>query len=86
MGPPKQPPPVTAGHGNHLLRSLPPAGDGDPFGPRGSPGAGALPQLVKPLADPALHRDPQGDRTLEGWRRFAKGRHPAALNLGDCFS
>jgi ribonuclease VapC len=21
-----------------------------------------------------------------GWRRFGKGRHPAALNLGDCFS
>lgn len=26
------------------------------------------------------------DRALEGWRRFGKGRHPAALNLGDCFS
>jgi ribonuclease VapC len=23
---------------------------------------------------------------LMGWRRFGKGRHPAALNLGDCFS
>ncbi len=22
----------------------------------------------------------------EGWRRFGKGRHPAALNLGDCFA
>ena len=22
----------------------------------------------------------------EGWRRFGKGRHPAGLNLGDCFS
>lgn len=21
-----------------------------------------------------------------GWRRFGKGRHPAALNLGDCYS
>jgi ribonuclease VapC len=21
-----------------------------------------------------------------GWRRFGKGRHPAALNLGDCFA
>ena len=20
----------------------------------------------------------------DGWRRFGKGRHPAALNLGDC--
>lgn len=26
------------------------------------------------------------DRALEGWRRFGKGRHPAALNLGDCFA
>ncbi|MFC7475440.1 type II toxin-antitoxin system VapC family toxin [Dankookia sp. GCM10030260] len=22
----------------------------------------------------------------EGWRRFGKGRHPAGLNLGDCFA
>lgn len=22
----------------------------------------------------------------EAWRRFGKGRHPAGLNLGDCFS
>jgi len=22
----------------------------------------------------------------EGWRRFGKGRHKAALNLGDCFA
>jgi ribonuclease VapC len=28
----------------------------------------------------------QADRALEGWRRFGKGRHPAALNLGDCFA
>lgn len=25
-------------------------------------------------------------RSLEGWRRFGKGRHPAALNFGDCFA
>ncbi|WP_198370350.1 type II toxin-antitoxin system VapC family toxin [Roseomonas rosulenta] len=23
---------------------------------------------------------------LDGWRRFGKGRHPAGLNLGDCFA
>ena len=23
---------------------------------------------------------------LEGWRRYGKGRHPAGINLGDCFS
>ena len=26
------------------------------------------------------------DRALDGWRRFGKGHHPAALNLGDCFA
>lgn len=25
-------------------------------------------------------------RAMDGWRRFGKGRHPAALNLGDCFT
>jgi len=28
----------------------------------------------------------QADRALDGWRRFGKGRHNAALNLGDCFT
>jgi ribonuclease VapC len=23
---------------------------------------------------------------FNGWRRYGKGRHPAALNFGDCFS
>jgi ribonuclease VapC len=26
------------------------------------------------------------DRAVSGWRRFGKGRHPAGLNFGDCFS
>ncbi|MEY4195579.1 MAG: hypothetical protein RLZZ226_1947 [Pseudomonadota bacterium] len=25
-------------------------------------------------------------RAFDGWQRFGKGRHPAALNFGDCFS
>ena len=25
-------------------------------------------------------------RALAAWRRYGKGRHPAKLNLGDCFS
>ncbi len=29
---------------------------------------------------------PDVDRALDGWRRFGKGHHPAALNLGDCFA
>ncbi|HET8931201.1 MAG TPA: type II toxin-antitoxin system VapC family toxin, partial [Acidimicrobiales bacterium] len=28
--------------------------------------------------------DDLADRAMEGWRRFGKGRHPAALNFGDC--
>ncbi|HEU0088667.1 MAG TPA: type II toxin-antitoxin system VapC family toxin [Pseudonocardiaceae bacterium] len=26
------------------------------------------------------------DRALGAWRRYGKGRHPAALNFGDCFA
>jgi ribonuclease VapC len=26
------------------------------------------------------------DRAVVGWRRFGKGRHPAGLNFGDCFT
>lgn len=25
-------------------------------------------------------------RAMSGWRRFGKGRHPAGLNFGDCFT
>lgn len=28
----------------------------------------------------------QAELAIRAWRRFGKGRHPAALNLGDCFS
>lgn len=28
----------------------------------------------------------QASAALAAWRRFGKGRHPAGLNLGDCFS
>ena len=30
--------------------------------------------------------DQQAFLAREGFRRFGKGRHPAALNFGDCFS
>lgn len=26
------------------------------------------------------------ERAMHAWRRFGKGRHPAGLNLGDCFT
>jgi len=28
----------------------------------------------------------QAEVAREAWRRFGKGRHPAGLNFGDCFS
>ena len=28
----------------------------------------------------------QAEVAREAWRRFGKGRHPAGLNYGDCFS
>ncbi len=28
----------------------------------------------------------QAREAISGWRRFGRGRHPASLNLGDCFS
>ena len=33
----------------------------------------------------ALDAD-QAELAAGAWRRFGKGRHPAGLNLGDCFS
>jgi ribonuclease VapC len=30
--------------------------------------------------------DDLADRAVEAWRRFGRGRHPAALNFGDCFT
>jgi ribonuclease VapC len=28
----------------------------------------------------------QADLARSAWRRYGKGRHPAGLNFGDCFS
>lgn len=28
----------------------------------------------------------EANASFEAWRRFGKGRHPAGLNLGDCFA
>lgn len=30
--------------------------------------------------------DTLAGRAMDAWRRFGKGRHPAALNFGDCFT
>ena len=53
----------------------------------GAAGTLALEELLGRLD---LSVVPVDDRTaaeaLAGWRRFGRGRHPAALNLGDTFS
>ena len=28
----------------------------------------------------------EAEAAFDAWRKFGKGRHPAALNLGDCFA
>ena len=53
----------------------------------GAPGRGVTDRFVR---DGGLDVVPfdreQADRALDGWRRFGRGRHRAALNLGDCFT
>lgn len=53
-------------------------------------GAAAWVEVEALMADAAIEVAPltagQAALACEGWRRFGKGRHPAGLNLGDCFS
>jgi ribonuclease VapC len=55
---------------------------------RAGPAAGAeLDELLRRLAlrvQPVTEEAAQAAR--EAWRRYGRGRHPAGLNLGDCFS
>ena len=54
------------------------------FGPAAGP---ALDRLIAnaPIAIVPVDRD-QAQRARDGFRRFGRGRHPAALNFGDCFA
>lgn len=46
-----------------------------------------LVELLRALAATVVPVDQrQADLAIRAWRRFGKGRHPAAPNLGDCFS
>lgn len=53
-------------------------------------GPRAVDIVARFLRDAAIEMVPVDDETagraLSAWRRYGKGRHPAALNLGDCFS
>ncbi|HEX2363119.1 MAG TPA: type II toxin-antitoxin system VapC family toxin [Jiangellaceae bacterium] len=53
------------------------------FGPGGTGSAG---RFVRDSEITLIDLDrAMAERALEGWRRYGRGRHPAALNLGDCY-
>jgi ribonuclease VapC len=53
----------------------------------GPAGAGVADRFVRDGGVDVVPFDgPQASRAQEGWRRYGEGRHPAALNLGDCFT
>ncbi len=53
----------------------------------GSAAATTLHALIRDLGVGVVGLDEgQAGRAIEAWRRFGKGNHPAALNLGDCFA
>lgn len=53
----------------------------------GTSGRGVLDRFLREGAIEVVPLDrAQVDLALDGWHRYGKGRHRAALNLGDCFS
>ena len=52
---------------------------------KGIPGARLFNELVAELGIECIPFDQsQAEIAMDAWRRFGKGRHPAALNVGDC--
>jgi ribonuclease VapC len=54
------------------------------LGPLGPASLDGLLEQVNVLVEPFT--GPQAARARLGWLRFGRGRHPAALNFGDCFA
>lgn len=53
----------------------------------GEPGLEQMQALIERLAlDVVPLSDEQAKLAIDAFRRFGKGRHPAGLNFGDCFS
>lgn len=53
----------------------------------GSEGTRDLRLLLERLEVETIALDAQqAEAAVAAWRRFGKGHHPAALNLGDCFA
>jgi len=56
-------------------------------GRRGAVAQDELERFLERLAIEVAAVDPgQANSALVAWRKYGKGRHPAGLNLGDCFS
>ena len=55
---------------------------------RGGPAMGAeLDALLRAMRAEIVPFTAEHARlAMEGWRRYGRGRHPAGLNLGDCFA
>jgi len=54
---------------------------------KGDEGARQIDLLLYRTQIEIIPVDPdQAEIAREAWRRFGKGRHPAGLNYGDCFS
>lgn len=54
------------------------------LGPLGPAALDRLLERVNVVVEPFT--GPQAARARLGWLRFGRGRHPAALNFGDCFA
>jgi ribonuclease VapC len=53
----------------------------------GDSGARWLERLVERTGTVVISFEREhSQRAVEAWLRFGRGRHPAALNLGDCYS
>lgn len=53
----------------------------------GAAGGGVIERFLRDADIEVLGFDrDHADRAIDGWRRYGKGRHRAALNFGDCCS
>lgn len=53
----------------------------------GPAGRGIAERFVRDAAIDVVALDGDGaELAIDGWRRFGRGRHPAALDFGDCFA
>ncbi len=54
---------------------------------KGDAGRQSLERLLAMIGAEVIAVTPvQAELAIDAFRRFGKGRHPAALNIGDCFS